>query len=82
MPISNDKVMERLARELGVLTMNNHILSMEVDALELQQQANAGQIDALTRRVLEQDETIRQLRTMVDARKTLRTDDHNGKDPN
>ena len=76
--------MERLARELGAITVNNHILTLELETaqeeaealaekVDLKNKADAGHIDALTARVREQDQTVTELRALIDARKTLRT---------
>lgn len=72
MDISHDKIMERLARELGALTINNHILSLENEEHETNVQLTGLKVDALTKRVLEQDSIIKELRVLIDARKTNR----------
>lgn len=75
MDISHDKIMERLARELGALTINNHILTLEVEEHETNGHLTGLKVDALTKRVLEQDAIIKELRVLVDARKNNRVKD-------
>lgn len=75
MEISHDKILERLARELGALTINNHILTMEVDEYILKSNFDDTKMEALTKRVIDQDATIKELRTLIDARKNNRTKD-------
>lgn len=72
MDISHDKIMERLARELGALTINNHILTLEVEEYQTIENLDKLKVDALTKRVLEQDSIIKELRILIDARKTNR----------
>ena len=72
MELNHDKIMERLARELGALTINNHILTLEVEQHQAKSALDDSRIEALTKRVLEQDATIKELRELTAARKTNR----------
>lgn len=61
--------MERLARELGALTINNHLLTIEVDQYQEQLELDIPKLDALSRRVMDQDNTIKELNILVETRK-------------
>lgn len=69
MKVSRDKMMERLARELGALTINNHLLTIEVDQYQEQLELDIPKLDALSRRVMDQDNTIKELNILVETRK-------------
>lgn len=69
MEVSEEKILECLARELGAITINNHMLSIEVEACQHKKELNDSNIQAYTRRVLEQDAEIKQLRILIDTRK-------------
>lgn len=62
-------MMERLARELGALTINNHLLTIEVDQYQEQLELDIPKLDALSRRVMDQDNTIKELNILVETRK-------------
>ena len=80
MEANHDKIMERLARELGALTVNNHILEIELEETRSKTDTDAIRMDALVKRVVEQDDIIRELRDFSNnLRKKAKKED--GKDP-